>query len=624
MSLPPLIPRALLFGDPEIRFPRISPDGTQLAYLAPHRGALSIWVRAIDAPGDRAGDRVIAHDPARGIRWFCWQGDSCGVLYLQDRLGDEHYHLFQAGLDGEPARDLTPGEQVTVLNVVVEPRSPGEVLVMTNQRDPSAFDVHRIDLAAGTSQLDTLNPGGVDLWLSDDRLVVRAARVRRDDGGSTILVRDDDAAPWRVLDEIDGDDGAPQLVSLSPAGDGMYVITAKGAEAERLVRYDLATGATTLVAADPRHDVKYVDLDPATREVLAVAILRDRLEWTAVDPAFADDLAAMSALHPGDLGIVSASADGATLIANYFSDVRPIAYCTYDRRTRRGHLMFYIQPALLDHTLAPMQPIELPARDGLALSGYLTLPVGLPARHLPTVLYVHGGPWFRDRWGLEPDVQWLANRGYAVLQVNFRGSTGYGKAFVNAGDREWAGAMRTDLLDARDWAIASGYADPRRFAIMGASYGGYAVLTALAFTPDAFCCGVDIVGPSNLATMLQSVPPYWKTLRATFARRMGDDPELLAAHSPLPRAAAIRAPLLIGHGANDPRVLRQESDQLVASLRDNGIPVRYIVFDDEGHGFMRPANALRFHAEAEAFLAEHLGGRAEPRHPDEEIEPFLR
>ena len=624
MTLPPLLSRALLFGDPKIRFPRISPDGTQLAYLAPHRDVLSIWVRTIDAPGDRTDDRVIAHDPERGIQWFQWQGDSRGVLYAQDRAGNENYHLYQAGLAGGPARDLTPAEQVRVHNVVVDPRSPGEALVMTNARDPSAVDVHRVDLATGTSELDTTNPGGVDTWLSDDRLVVRAARVRRGDGGSTILVRDTAAAPWRVLDEIDGDDGAPELVALSPAGDALYAISAKGAEAARLIRYDLATGAVTPLAADPRYDVKYVAVDQATREIIAAAILRDRLTWTAIDPAFAADLAALCALHPGDLGIVSASADGATLIANYLSDTGPIAYCTYDRRSRRGHLMFYIQPELCDHTLAPMQPIELPARDGLVLSGYLTLPVGVPPRQLPTVLYVHGGPWYRDRWGFDPVVQWLANRGYAVLQVNYRGSTGYGKAFVNAGDRAWAGAMRTDLLDARDWAIAQGYADPARVAIMGASYGGYAVLTALAFTPDAFCCGVDIVGPSNLVTFLQSIPPYWKTLRAMFTRRMGEDPELLAADSPLPRAAAIRAPLLIGHGANDPRVRRNESDQLVAALRGNGIAVRYVVFDDEGHGFMRPHNARRFYAAAEAFLAEHLGGRAEPAHPGEEIEPFLR
>ena len=620
MALPSLIPRALLFGDAQIRFPRISPDGTQLAYLAPHHGALSIWVRAIDAPGGR----VIAHDPARGILWFHWQGDSRGVLYAQDRAGNENYHLFQADLAGGPARDLTPGDQVRIQNVVVDPRVPGEALVMTNQRDPRVYDVHRVDLVAGTSQLDTVNPGGVDVWLSGDRLVVRAARVRRGDGGSTILVRDTAAAPWRVLDEIDGDDGAPELVALSPAGDALYALTAKGAEAQRLVRYDLATGAVTPLVADPRYDVKSVAVDPSTREVIAAAILRDRLVWTAIDPAFADDLAAMCALHHGDLGIASVSGDGATVIANYLSDTGPLAYCAYDRRSRRGQLMFYIQPALCDHALAPMQPIELAARDGLVLAGYLTLPVGVPPRQLPTVLLVHGGPWYRDRWGFNEVVQWLANRGYAVLQVNFRGSTGYGKAFVNAGDRAWGGAMRTDLLDARDWAIAQGYADPARCAIMGGSYGGYAVLTALAFTPDAFCCGVDIVGPSNLATYMQSIPPYWETLRATFARRMGEDPELLTAHSPLPRAAAIRAPLLVGQGANDPRVPRHESDQLVAALRGNGIAVRYVVFDDEGHGFMRPANAQRFYAAAEAFLAEHLGGRAEPAHPGEAIEPFLR
>jgi dipeptidyl aminopeptidase/acylaminoacyl peptidase len=279
---------------------------------------------------------------------------------------------------------------------------------------------------------------------------------------------------------------------------------------------------------------------------------------------------------------------------------------------------------LLEYTLAPVLPIRFAARDGLEIHGYLTLPAGIEPLNLPTVLLVHGGPWWRDRWAYDPMVQWLANRGYAVLQVNFRGSTGYGKEFLNAGNREWAGAMRTDLLDARDWAIARGYTDPERIAIFGGSYGGYAVLAALAFTPDAFTCGIDIVGPSNLNTFLSAIPPYWKQIRATLTMRMGEDPAFLETQSPILRAAEIRAPLLIAHGAKDPRVAQQESDQIVETLRANGIPVTYIVFENEGHDFADPANAKRLTALAERFLADTLGGGAEPPQAGEEIEPFLR
>jgi dipeptidyl aminopeptidase/acylaminoacyl peptidase len=271
-----------------------------------------------------------------------------------------------------------------------------------------------------------------------------------------------------------------------------------------------------------------------------------------------------------------------------------------------------------------MTPVTYAARDGLTIHVYLTTPPGADAHNLPTVLLVHGGPWARDVWGYNGYVQWLANRGYAVLQPNFRGSTGYGKAHLNAGDREWAGAMHHDLLDAKAWLVSQGISDPQRVAIMGGSYGGYATLAALAFAPDAFACGIDIVGPSNLNTLLDSIPPYWETLRATFTRRMGENEAFLAEQSPLFKAGAIRAPLLIGQGANDPRVKIAESDQIVAAMRANGQPVTYVVFEDEGHGFARPENNQRFNAALEAFLRDHLGGRAEPPGAAESIENHLR
>jgi dipeptidyl aminopeptidase/acylaminoacyl peptidase len=624
-GLSALIPRDVLFGNPDNIRPQISPDGMMLAYIAPSDGMLSVWVRTIGQ--DDA--RVIARDPARPIMQIFWQGDSRHVLYLQDHGGNENYHLFAASIDGGTPRELTPreltpGENVRVDIVALDHRFPTEVLITSNERDANVFDVHRLDLAHGTSELDTQNPGDVAGWVADNAFVVRVAVVMLDDGSSLIRIRDGAASAWRVLDTFTFEDGTPNPVAFSPDNTALFVTNSKDANAARLIRYDCASGVATVVYEDEAYDVEDVYIDPATHGLVAAAVLRDRVEWVVLDASYEADLAALRALHAGDLQINSASADGNAMVVAFSVDNGPVPYFVYDRRTKTGSLLFYNRPALRDYALASMKPIALRARDGLELHGYLTLPHGVEAKSLPAIMYVHGGPWHRDRWGYEPMVQWLANRGYAVLQINFRSSTGYGKAFLNAGNREWAGAMRTDLLDARDWAIAQGFADPERFAIMGGSYGGYAVLAALAFTPDAFTCGVDIVGPSNLNTLLASIPPYWSTMRSTFTQRMGETEEFLTTQSPLYRAADIRAPLFIAQGANDPRVKQQESDQIVAEMRKNDIPVTYVLFEDEGHGFANPTNNKRFTAAAEAFLAHTLGGRVEPAQPGEEIEAYLR
>jgi dipeptidyl aminopeptidase/acylaminoacyl peptidase len=462
------------------------------------------------------------------------------------------------------------------------------------------------------------------VWLADNAFVVRAAVAHQVDGSYAIRVRDGATTPWRLLDELTFADGAPRLVAFSPDDGALYAISAKDANASRLVRYDLATAACTVVFEDPEYDVERVFVDRATHDVVAVAVLKERLIWTALAARFEGDVDALRGLNDGDFSIDDASTDGNTLIVRYQSDARPDHFYAYDRSRRRASLLFCDRPNLLEYELAPMQPIVFPAGDGLPIRGYLTLPPGIEPRGLPTVLYVHGGPWHRDRWGYEPVVQWLANRGYAVVQVNFRGSTGYGKAFLNAGNRQWAGAMRTDLLDARAWAIAQGYADPARVAIFGGSYGGYAVLTALTWTPELFACGVDIVGPSDLTTFMAAIPSYWEPMRKMFTERVGEDPEFLKSQSPLFRASSIRAPLLIAQGANDPRVKQQESDQIVAALRESGIPVQYLLFENEGHGLVDPANLKRFTALAETFLARALGGRVDAPRPDEDFEPFLR
>ncbi len=616
-----LIPRDMLFGNPEKAAPFISPDGTRIAYLAPHEGTLSVWARTIG----RDDDRVVATDPARPIRTAFWTPDGTRVLYVQDAAGNENFHLFAADPGGGAAPvDLTPYEGCLVLVQSVNLDRPDMILILMNRRDPQFFDVYRLDPRTGETTLDTENPGGVSSFADDAQMIVRGGVIQHADASCEIIVRDAATAPWRTLTRFEADDGTPQLVGFTPDGAALLVITSAGANAARVVSFDLASGARTVVAGDPEYDVSHVVVSPRTKAPIAASIVRERTAWTVLDPDYAADFAALAAQVPGDVGLESTDRDDRIWLVSSTVDTGSLSFWTYDRRAHSAQKIFSMRPELDRCTLASMTPVSYPARDGLTIHGYLTTPAGVPAWALPAVVLVHGGPWARDNWGFNPFVQWLANRGYAVLQPNFRGSTGYGKAHLNAGDREWAGAMHTDLLDAKDWLIARGIADPRRVGIVGGSYGGYATLAALAFAPDAFACGVDLVGPSNLNTLLASIPPYWETLRATFTRRMGDSEEFLTAQSPLYKADVIRVPLLIGQGANDPRVKIAESDQIVAAMRRNGQPVTYVVFEDEGHGFARPENNQRFNAALEAFLAPHLGGRAEPAHPGESIDPHLR
>lgn len=616
----PLVPRAVLFGNPERASPQASPDGTRLLFLAPADGVQAVWMQTVGA----ADARVLAKDAARPIRAALWSADGSCVLFMQDSGGDENFHLFAVDPNGGAATDLTPHPGVRAQFEGTDDDHPDTLLVGMNLRDRRVFDVHRISLTTGTASLDTENPGDIAGWSADSGLTVRAAVRANPDGSYAILVRNDPAQPWRVLAAAEIDDGSPDLVGFSPDGRGLYAITAQGANAKRLVRYDLSGGTPSAIVADATYDVEDALVSRRTKDVIAVRIRRQRAEWQVIDPDYADDFAAVRAALRGDFSVKLCDRDDARWMLDEQRDDASPSFWLYERATKTATKLFDARPALAQYTLASMRAVAFPARDGLELHGYLTLPVGAAGRYMPMVLFVHGGPWARDSWGYNPYVQLLANRGYAVLQVNFRGSTGYGKAFLNAGDLQWAGTMRSDLLDAKEWAVAQGIADPARVGIFGGSYGGYATLTALAFTPDAFACGVDIVGPSNLNTLLSSIPPYWEPLRAEFTRRMGEDEAFLTGQSPLFKADRISAPLLIGQGANDPRVKIAESDQIVAAMRAKGRPVTYVVFDDEGHGFARPENNRRFIAAMEAFLAENLGGRAEPPDPDENVAPFLR
>ena len=603
-----LIPREVLFGNPERTNPQISPDGTQLGYLAPVNGVLNVWTKTIGKDDDRA----VTNDTKRGIRNFTWQYDNKHVLYPQDVGGDENWRLYQTDIATKQTKDLTPFEKVRVDLVAYDWKTPDTVLFQANKRDPKLFDVYRVDLKTGKIEMDTENPGDVQGWQADNALEVRAAQVQTPDGGTIIRVRNDAKSPWRELIRWGPDETFGGISGFSPDNKKIWITTSLDVNAARLVEYDIATGAHKVIAEDSQFDVEGVVTNPKTNALEVVTFVKQRTEYDFIDPSLKADYEALQKVNHGDIAGLSRTLDDSKWIVTFVSDDAPLTHYVYDRASKKATFLFTDRPALEKYKLASMKSIEYTARDGMNIYGYLTTPVGMDAKNLPMVLFVHGGPWGRDVWGYNRYAQWLANRGYAVLQVNFRGSTGYGKQYVDAGDRQWAVAMHTDLLDGKDWAVKQGVADANKVCIMGGSYGGYATLAGVAFTPEAFTCGVDIVGPSNLNTLLKTIPPYWSTILSTFHKRMGDSEEVLNAQSPLFKANQITAPLLIGQGANDPRVNKAESDQIVAAMRKNNKDVVYYVFPDEGHGFARPENNMAFNAATENFLAKYLGGRAEP------------
>jgi dipeptidyl aminopeptidase/acylaminoacyl peptidase len=608
-----LIPRSVIFGNPERADPQISPDGKQLGYLAPVNGVLNVWIRTLG----KADDRAVTNDTKRGIRNFHWQYDNQHILYTQDVGGDENWRLYQTDIATKQTKDLTPFEKVRVDLVAYDWKTPDTILFQSNQRDPKLFDVYRLDLKSGKIDMDTQNPGDVAGWQADNDLHVRAAQVSTPDGGTIIRVRNDEKSPWRELIKWGPDETFGQVFAFTPDNKSVWVGTSLNFNAARLLQIDVASGAQKVIAADPSFDLAGLITQPKSNELEVVTFVKQRMDYDFIDPKIKADYDILHKANHGDITGLSRSLDDKQWVVTFASDDAPVSFYLYDRPAKKATLLFSARPALEKYKLAKMEPVEFPARDGMKIYGYITTPAGVPAEKLPAILFVHGGPWGRDVWGYNSYAQWLANRGYAVFQINFRGSTGYGKEYVNAGDRQWAGTMHTDLLDGKNYLVKRGIANPDKVCIMGGSYGGYATLAALAFSPEGFSCGVDIVGPSNLNTLLKSIPPYWSTFLATFHKRMGDTEEFLNTQSPLFKADQIKAPLLIGQGANDPRVNKAESDQIVAAMRKNKQPVEYFVFPDEGHGFARPENNMAFNAAAENFLAKYLGGRAEPPSPAE-------
>ena len=615
-----LIPRDALFGNPERANVQISPDGKYLSWVAAVDGVMNVWVAPAD---DIAKARAITADKTRGIRQYFWSYRPDTLLYLRDTGGDEDFHLFSVDLTSGQSRDLSNFPKTRALVIGVSHLHPESVLVGMNDRDPKWHDLYRVDLATGTRTLVQKNTLELSGYIADPDFKVRMATKSRADGGSDLL-EPDGKGGWKIVGEIPFADSLSSFPGGYTAdGKTQYFFDSRGRNTTALYAIDTATGEKTLVHEDPRADISGAIDDPKTNKAQAVAVNYLKNEWKVIDPSIAADLEKLKAIGPGDFNVDARTLDDKTWIVSYSAAETPATYYRYVRGGTPEKL-FSARPALDGKPLVAMWPQEIKSRDGLTLVSYLSLPKTADANNdgkadkpAPMVLLVHGGPWARDDYGYSGMDQWLANRGYAVLSVNYRGSNGFGKDFINKSDGEWAGKMHDDLIDAVDWAVQNGVTTKDNVAIMGGSYGGYATLVGLTFTPDTFKCGVDIVGPSNLNTLLSTIPPYWAAFFEQFAKRVGDPrteagKQLLAERSPLTHVAKISKPLLIAQGANDPRVKQAESDQIVKAMQDKQIPVTYVLFPDEGHGFQRPENSKAFNAVAEGFLAQCLGGRAQP------------
>lgn len=608
---PELIPKEILFGNPENTIPRISPDASKLAYIAPVDNVLNIWVKTVG----KDDERPITNDDNRGIYRYFWAEDNKHIIYLQDVDGNENWRLYQVDLETNEIKDLTPFEDVQVRIIDRDKNYPNELLIEMNKEDEMLHDAYHLDLLTGELLLIAKNPGNILKWKTDTDFNIRAAFAATPDGGFDLLIREDNDSEWTELLTWDSENALSSYpVSFSKDGDYLYLMDSRNSNTSRLVKLEISTGNIEVIAEDPIYDVSSVFIHPDDYNIQAVSFTKERDEWIVLDKTIEDDFNIIKELDDGDFFIYNRDNNNENWLVAFTRDIGPVPFYLYNRNTKEATFLFYNQPNLNNYTLSSIEPISFQSRDGLTIHGYITFPVGKERENLPMVLNVHGGPYARDTWGYNPEVQWLANRGYAVLQINFRGSIGYGKDFINAADKEWGGKMHDDLIDGVNWAIDQGYADPEKIAIYGGSYGGYAALVGATFTPDIFCCAVDIVGPSNLLTFIQSIPPYWSSIKAMLYKRIGNpetEEDFLISRSPLFKVDKIKIPVLIAQGANDPRVPQEESEQIVQAMIDNNIDYEYLLFEDEGHGFIKPENRLRFYSTAEKFLSKHLGGRYE-------------
>jgi dipeptidyl aminopeptidase/acylaminoacyl peptidase len=612
-----LIPRSVLFGNPERAAVQLSPDGKYLSWVAPRDGVMNVYVAPLDHL-DQA--RPITAEHERPVYRYRWTFDSQHVTYFQDHGGDENFHLYRADLDGKTT-DLTPYKDTRVNPVAASERHPGSMVVTMNDRDPKAMDAYAIELGTGHRTLLYKDTDGISDYVVDQDLRLALARKPNPDGSVQLLRYSGKA--WQPFDTIPFEDSeSTEILGIAGGGKVAYAIDSRGRDTSALVEINLATKKQRVLRDNPKSDAGDVLMHPTTHRPRAVSFDAGREQWVAVEKALEDDLDGLRKLpEAGNFRVTSMTLDDHLWIVSSSSPQHPAHYYLWDHKKHEAKFLFAAQPELDKQPLVPMETVTIPARDGLQLVSYVTRPAGATGP-VPMVLWVHGGPWGRDTWGYDQFAQLFANRGYAVLQVNYRASAGFGKAFLNAGNQQWGNKIHDDLIDGVAWAVKQGITTKDQVAIAGISYGGYSTLAGLAFTPDVFRCGIDVSGPANLLTLMATIPPYWTPGIAQFKKRIGDwdTPEgkaLLVAGSPLTKVADIKKPLLIAQGANDPRVKNAEPEQIVAAMKQHHLPVTYIKFPDEGHYFGRPQNEVAFWAAAEAFLSVYLGGSYEPVTPAE-------
>ena len=616
-----LIPRSVIFGNPQRTGGRLSPDGLYVSFLAPRDGVLNVWLVERGKPFSEA--RAMTGEKLRPLRSHTWAANGEDILYTQDKGGDENFLLYAVNARSGAERLLTDYKGVRVLVYRTSLKRPDEVVIGINDRDKAWHDPYLLNVRTGALKKLFDNTGRYSGFVVDDDLVVRlVTRATRDGGEEILRWADGNTTPFETVGFEDSQTTGP--VAFSRDGRTLYWRESRGRNTSALVAIDMASNERRVVGQDPKSDVSGVISEPQTGRVLAYGVNYLKSEWRVVDPSIKADVEYLDGNLKGEWAVQDQTRDGRLWLVAQDPVTAPSRALLYDRASKTLTELYVTRPELSGVALPAVCPLEIKSRDGLTLVSYLTLPVGSdrdgdcrPDHPLPLVLDVHGGPWGRDAYGSDAHSIWFANRGYASLRVNFRASTGFGKEFTNKGDREWGGRMHEDLLDGVDWAVRNGVARADKVAIFGGSYGGYATLWGMTHSPERFACGVAIVAPSNLETLLGSIPPYWESLREQFYRRMGDPRTeegraLLKERSPLYSADRIRKPLLIGQGANDPRVKQAEANQVLAAMEAKQIPVTYVLYPDEGHGFARAPNRTSFYAVSEAFLSQCLGGRFEP------------
>ena len=619
---PPLIDRELFFGDPEISGAQISPDGKFIAFVKPFKGTRNVWVKRTEEPFDAA--KPVTADKTRPITQYFWSRDGRYILFAQDKDGDENYNVYAvnpadsaaAGQDVPTARNLTEAKGIRAAIYAVPRSEPDAIYVGLNDRDKAWHDLYKVKISTGERTLVRQNTERITSWIFDLKDQLRLA-TRSAENGDTEVLTVSDKGFTKVYSCNVFESCGP--VQYHKDGQRVYFLTNKGPALDliQLVLFNPTTGKEELVESDPlkRVDFGNASFSEVTDELIATSYNDDRNRIYWKDKSFEADYKLLQKKLPGkEVSFSDSTKDERLWLITAFSDTEPGERYLFDRQTKKLTLQYRVREKLPREAMAEMKAVRYKSSDGLEIPAYLTLPKGLAPKNLPAIVLPHGGPWGRDSWGYNGLAQFLANRGYAVLLPNFRASTGYGKKFLDAGNKEWGQKMQDDVTWGAKYLIAEGIADPKRIGIMGGSYGGYATLAGVTFTPDMYAAAVSIVGPSNLITLLESIPPYWEQIRKLFYERMGDPntPEgkaQLLRQSPLTHADKIKTPLLVVQGANDPRVTKRESDQIVIALRDRGFPVEYIVAPDEGHGFARPVNNMAMFATAEKFLAKHLGGR---------------